>query len=306
MSLVSIIMATYNRAHTLPRAIDSVLAQTYTSWELIIVDDGSTDNTTDVLTGYTDPRIRVLQHQPNRGVAAARNRGLDTIKGEWFTLLDSDDELVPRSLATLIQIPKDVDSRIDAITCNCVDTMTGEFSGKGLDQSQYVSFDAMVSKLSGEHWGITKTACLGALRFNAAIPGAESVLWYRISRHACRYYVHEALRVYHTEGDDRLCGKPKKINIDLRCTYYRELAKETEYLDILRKHRPAQYGIIMSRIALVHVLDGQSREAQLAMADGWAFWSVPQRVGLRVSQALGPMMAQRMLRLVVALTQGRI
>ena len=81
-------MTTYNRASTLARAVESVLEQTYSDWELIIIDDGSTDGTPDVLAGMTDPRIRVFSLSPNRGVSAAKNAGFDRIEGEWFTTLD--------------------------------------------------------------------------------------------------------------------------------------------------------------------------------------------------------------------------
>jgi glycosyltransferase involved in cell wall biosynthesis len=87
---VSIIIPTYNRADTILRAIDSVLAQTFTDWELIIVNDGSTDNTATLLTDL-DGRIKVI-HQPNGGVTVARNTGLRNAAGEFFAFLDSDDQ----------------------------------------------------------------------------------------------------------------------------------------------------------------------------------------------------------------------
>ncbi len=90
MPQVSIIIPTYNRADTILRAIDSVLAQTYVDWELIIVNDGSTDNTSQLLVGL-DSRIKVI-HQPNGGVTAARNTGLRHATGEIFAFLDSDDQ----------------------------------------------------------------------------------------------------------------------------------------------------------------------------------------------------------------------
>lgn len=100
--LISIILPTFNRAHFLPRALDSVFAQTYENWELIIIDDGSTDNTTVVLDEYADPRIK-YHFQENRGVSAARNCGIGQSRGELFALLDSDDEWLPEKLAVQLQ-----------------------------------------------------------------------------------------------------------------------------------------------------------------------------------------------------------
>ncbi|HTD72676.1 MAG TPA: glycosyltransferase [Steroidobacteraceae bacterium] len=93
MPKVSIIMPTYNRADTIERAIRSAQAQTFEDWELVIIDDGSIDNTA-ALIPKDDPRIR-YHAQPNRGFVAARNAGLQAAVGEYVAFLDSDDELKP-------------------------------------------------------------------------------------------------------------------------------------------------------------------------------------------------------------------
>ena len=90
MPLVSIILPTYNRADTIRRAIRSVEAQTYTNWELIVIDDGSTDGTADQVAGL-DARVRIIR-QGNQGTAGARNAGLKASRGEYLAFLDSDDE----------------------------------------------------------------------------------------------------------------------------------------------------------------------------------------------------------------------
>jgi glycosyltransferase involved in cell wall biosynthesis len=95
--LISIILPTYNRATLLPRAIDSVLAQSFQDWELIIWDDGSTDNTSAVVQAYQDARIR-YDSDENRGAAYARNRALEHARAELIAFLDSDDEWLPGKL----------------------------------------------------------------------------------------------------------------------------------------------------------------------------------------------------------------
>jgi glycosyltransferase involved in cell wall biosynthesis len=96
MPRVSIVMPTYNRADTIMRAVDSVRAQTWEDWELVVVDDGSTDGTAARIAGV-DPRVRVLS-QANRGVAPARNRALGEARGELIAFLDSDDAWTPHHL----------------------------------------------------------------------------------------------------------------------------------------------------------------------------------------------------------------
>ena len=96
--LVSIIMPAYNTGKYIKDSIDSVLAQTYENWELIIVDDCSTDDTEQILGSYTDPRIRFLQNEKNSGAAVSRNYGLREAKGRWIAFLDSDDTWHPEKL----------------------------------------------------------------------------------------------------------------------------------------------------------------------------------------------------------------
>lgn len=101
-TLISIILPTYNRAELITGALDSVFAQTYSNWELVIIDDGSVDSTVDVLKNYEDPRIIYL-YQENKGVSDARNNGISRSSGEVIALLDSDDEWLPRKLETQLR-----------------------------------------------------------------------------------------------------------------------------------------------------------------------------------------------------------
>jgi len=103
MTRVSVVVPTYNRADVLSRAIDSVLAQTVTDVELIVVDDGSTDDTQDRLRSYDDPRLTVLRHPENRGGSAARNTGIEAATGEYVAFLDSDDTWRPRKLEVQLE-----------------------------------------------------------------------------------------------------------------------------------------------------------------------------------------------------------
>lgn len=94
-------MPVYNGEAFITRAIESVLAQTHPHWELIVVNDGSIDDTGDVVAQFTDPRIRCI-HQENRGLARARNTGIGEAQGQYLAFLDSDDEWVPQFLERCI------------------------------------------------------------------------------------------------------------------------------------------------------------------------------------------------------------
>ena len=96
--LVSIIMPSYNTGGYIKNSIESVLAQTYENWELIIVDDCSTDDTDNIVGQFSDKRIRYLKNKKNSGAAISRNYALREAKGRWIAFLDSDDLWLPEKL----------------------------------------------------------------------------------------------------------------------------------------------------------------------------------------------------------------
>ena len=110
--LVSIIMPSYNTAKYIEESIKSVLAQTYTNWELLIVDDCSTDNTDEIVQPFlSDERVKYLKNEKNSGAAISRNRALREAKGKWIAFLDSDDLWMPEKLEKQIAFMKEHDYR---------------------------------------------------------------------------------------------------------------------------------------------------------------------------------------------------
>lgn len=97
-NLVSIIMPSYNTGKYIADSIRSVLEQTYTNWELLIVDDCSDDDTDEVVKGFNDTRIKYFKNEKNSGAAVSRNRALREAKGKWIAFLDSDDLWLPEKL----------------------------------------------------------------------------------------------------------------------------------------------------------------------------------------------------------------
>lgn len=108
--MVSIIMPSYNTANYISESIESVLSQTYTNWELIIVDDCSTDNTDEVVNSFLkDRRIRYLKNKKNSGAAVSRNRALREAEGKWIAFLDSDDLWMSEKLEKQVNFMKEND-----------------------------------------------------------------------------------------------------------------------------------------------------------------------------------------------------
>ena len=100
---LSVIVPLYNKARYIRRCLDSILGQTFADFEIIVVDDGSTDEGPEIVQGYTDPRLQLLR-QPNAGPGAARNRGAREAQGDLLGFLDSDDEWDPVYLAESVRL----------------------------------------------------------------------------------------------------------------------------------------------------------------------------------------------------------
>lgn len=105
-ALVSIVMPAYNCEKYVVEAINSILVQTYKNWELLVLDDGSKDNTLQIIEEFSqnDSRIKALPNGKNMGVSATRNRGIELASGEWIAFLDSDDMWEPEKLEMQFEI----------------------------------------------------------------------------------------------------------------------------------------------------------------------------------------------------------
>ena len=104
--MISIVIPLYNKVNTIARALDTVFAQTYQDFEVLVVDDGSTDDSAIVVERYADPRIRLIR-QANAGVSAARNKGIEEANGEYVAFLDADDEWMPEFLEEIVALQQE-------------------------------------------------------------------------------------------------------------------------------------------------------------------------------------------------------
>ena len=116
--LVSIIVTCYNQEYYIRQALESILSQTYTNWECIVIDDGSTDDSANVIRKFIKADKRFLYfHQPNAGVSNARNTGFALAKGEYINFLDGDDTFLPEKLALQMRVFED-NPEVDICICN--------------------------------------------------------------------------------------------------------------------------------------------------------------------------------------------
>ena len=158
MCTVSVIIPTFNRAHTLCRAVNSVLNQTFRDLEVIIVDDDSKDNTEEILRKFNDPRVVYVKHKSNRGAGAARNTGIKNAEGKYIAFLDSDDEWLPVKLEKQLKKIEQANNRVGLVYTGF--SVLSENGRKILDWTPKIEGKVFDRLLEGNYLGTTSTVLL--------------------------------------------------------------------------------------------------------------------------------------------------
>jgi glycosyltransferase involved in cell wall biosynthesis len=188
MAVVSVIIPTRNRAQLLPRAVSSVLRQTFPDFEVIIVDDGSTDGTPELRARFHDNRIRWLRHDISRGGAAARNTGILHSGAEYIAFLDDDDEWYPEKLARQTEIIAKSTEDVAAVYTGylVVDASTGKINGQKIPTKRGDLYRELLQHncIGGTSCVLLKRSCLEKVGlFDELLPSFQDYdLWMRISR----------------------------------------------------------------------------------------------------------------------------
>lgn len=183
------ILAAFKSRDTIERAIDSALAQTGVSVEVIVIDDCSPDDTAEIVNAYTDPRVRLIRLEKNRGPGGARNAGLAAARGDWIVILDSDDAISPGRTARMIARAKRADAQIVVDNLDVI-TLDGEtkrmFEEAELSKLETLTLPAFIGSnvlfQSQHNYGYMKPIFERrfleehALRFDETLPIGEDYL----------------------------------------------------------------------------------------------------------------------------------
>jgi len=203
---VSVIIPTYNRAHLVGRAIRSVLNQTFQDFEIIVVDDGSTDNTEEVVKSFNDPRIRYIRHEQNRGGSAARNTGIRAASGEYIAFLDSDDEWLPEKLARQVQLLRASDETVGLVyTRVCYFDSTGKRHPGPVPKARGYVWQALLEEnvIGTASSVIVRKACFDRVGlFDERFPARQDrEMWVRISQHFQVEFLPDVLTIRYLHSD---------------------------------------------------------------------------------------------------------
>ena len=210
MTKVSVIMPCYNAASFLEHGVASVLGQTFQDLELIVVDDGSTDESSEILRRVDDPRLKMV-FQRNMGVSSARNRGLAEARGEFVAFLDADDTWHPDFLGKLAAA---LDANPEAVLAYCGWQNVGLPGGRGKPHvpPDYEGVNKIDFFLRCCPWPIhaaltRRSAIEAAGRFDERFTHAEDYgLWLKIAVYARIFRVPEVLAFYHFHGEGQASG----------------------------------------------------------------------------------------------------
>ncbi|HXH20121.1 MAG TPA: glycosyltransferase family A protein [Chitinophagales bacterium] len=177
----SVIIPTYNRGHMLRRPVESVINQTFASWELIIVDDGSTDNTRQVVESFADPRIRYI-YQPNQERSAARNTGIKNSKGQYICFLDSDDYYLPAHLESFYKKITAENFPVAMLYCDTVEDAGGRVTRiESYPVEARNAIEWVVQVTPGSPRTCVHRSILEKHRFNPSLTVGEDLdLWVRV------------------------------------------------------------------------------------------------------------------------------
>lgn len=223
MPKVSVIIPTYNCAHYLGNAIESVLRQTFTDYEVIIVDDGSTDNTREVVERFIaqhPSRIRYI-YQPHQERSMARNRGIQAASGEYIAFLDADDEWLPQKLER--QVPILDENRKVGLVCSNVVLMDKEGRDFGCPPSRETPNGFVLQELLCGNfiWCLTvlcRRQCFEECGWfdTATIPAEDWDMWVRIAARYAIYHIPGVLARYRFTPDPDGTRDFRQYRADLR------------------------------------------------------------------------------------------
>jgi GalNAc5-diNAcBac-PP-undecaprenol beta-1,3-glucosyltransferase len=282
--LVSIITATYNRVDLLPRSIKSVLAQTYTNIELIIVDGASTDGTNKAVRSIKDKRVRYFRQRKNYGLLSAKNKGISLAKGTYLCFLDDDDELLPEAIEASVKTFERI-KQADILWWDSEDSRLGNTMGFGIGYEGFVDYrDYLCEKISGEYWQIIRKSIIEKHRFDENLWGAEGNLWLKLMKDWKLYYTPKTLRIYHRDHGGNVCKFENQLKKADKFVL-NNLAFLKEFGEEQKRLCPKAYARRLSVLGFWQIMAGDTKEGRNTLKKSLKINIAPKPLVLYLSSA---------------------
>jgi glycosyltransferase involved in cell wall biosynthesis len=268
---VTIAITTYQRARLVARAIDSALGQTYPLVEVVVVDDGSTDDTERVLERYAgEPRLRVVRHPVNRGANAAKNSGVTSVPDDvpYFMLLDSDDILRPRAAELLVPVlDDDADGRLSMAMGWAKILGSDEDKGRVThlpDRTGLVTYeDALLGRYAGDFQFLCRRDAVGPMRFEERARGTTATMWWRVLQDRPGWLIPDVVKDMDMSGTDHMSVPTFSARSNAGMMWGRQVYLEEYGADLRRLDRHT-HGRAQAELAKWAALAGDGPRARRA------------------------------------------
>ncbi len=249
-------MPSFNRAYCIEASLNSILIQKGLPLEILVIDDGSTDDTAALLKKYQQPNFHYHRIPENGGTNNAKNLGAGLAKGEWLVFLDSDDLLMPGGLEKMADcIGSHPDADLFFFACENLD---GKFTSENPRYNDYLSFkDYLREKVKGEYLPVARRGVFIKYGFAPHKQGAEGVTWLSILKKNRAFVSNQVLRQYNHLAADRISAagkntdlarlRPHLWNGNLRLSLAHALMLKTHGLDLLR-YSPKRFLLTLGKV----------------------------------------------------------
>lgn len=235
----SFIVPAYNRAFCIGATIESILVQEYQDYEIVIVDDGSTDDTKQLVETYLFKSDKIRYHQlpQNKGVNIAKNTGAELAHGKYYVFLDSDDRLLENTSLGKIYEIIEANNRPEILMFACID-LNSNPTILSTEVNGAISFaDYFKGRARGEYLPVVAGDSFKRRKFYQDIKGGEGLTWQKIAKDSNSIYISNiAVRLYDNQGSDRLSVKSKQYYLRLQQVFRKDLnVNWKDYLKIYKK-----------------------------------------------------------------------
>ena len=240
--LVSIIMPSYNTAAYIAKSIQSVINQTYTEWELIIVDDCSVDNTYEIVKAFCDSRIRYFENENNRGAAVSRNKALREAKGKWIAFLDSDDMWLPEKLERQIEFMEVNDYHFSYTNYSEIN-IDGEKNGVIVTGPKRITKTGMFNYCwPGCLTVMYDAEAIGLIQIADIKKNNDYAMWLEVCKKADCHLLDEELAIYRRGRVGSVSSHGIKTMIGWHYILFREAEKKSTIVSIANTARNMMFG----------------------------------------------------------------